>query len=217
MTQTAQPGPAPSPTAKRNWFLRHWFISLLALGVGSCAFMIRDRSVSWEEEVLLNTGETIVVKRRGTYEYRYSAGDGFVGYSPNWRSTIEFTYKGQKYRHIDDVGLMLLAISPEGIPNLVTLPNTEWAWRNNYYCVTPYYVQFLPDKSGSNWTWPEKIEPWLYNMTSNLMFGLISIEEDSKKISNVERNQRNAKSYQDTEYRIIDPSYSSINTCPRRK
>ena len=35
---------------------KHWIISSLAVLIGIYAFLTRDRSVSWEEEVLLNTG-----------------------------------------------------------------------------------------------------------------------------------------------------------------
>ena len=51
------------------WVKKHWFISGLALLIGSCAFMMRDRVVEWEEEVPLNTGETIWVKRSMPWVY----------------------------------------------------------------------------------------------------------------------------------------------------
>ena len=217
MTQSAQPDLAPSSAAKRNWFLRHWFISLLALGIGSCAFIIRDRSVSWEEEVLLNTGETIVVKRWGMYEYGFETGGGYVGYQPNWRSTIEFAYRGRRYEHTDAAYFMLLAIDPNGAPNLVALATGyDWHTKNNYHCVVPSYVQFRPDSTGKQWTWPNQIEPWLHKLPTNLVFGLVPIEANGMKYSAEDRVRENASSLVMGEHvRQIDPNFND-QRCLRR-
>ena len=54
-----------------SWRFKH-LIAVLALGwvLAGCT-----RTVHWEEEVLLNTGETIWVKRSGTYTYRSASGN----------------------------------------------------------------------------------------------------------------------------------------------
>lgn len=177
------------------------------------------RSVTWEEEVPLNTGETIWVKRSGTYSFSYSAGSGHVGYSPDWKSTIEFTYKGKKYSFTSDVGLVLLAIAPDGLPNLVADPrNNEWHWKNNYYCVSPYYVQFRPENSSTSWIWPEKIEPWLYGLRTNLILGLVPLANDGKRYADADREQIMVGiTGTFPEFKTIDIKHTNQNTCPRRK
>ena len=171
MTQTAQPGPAPSPTAKRNWFLRHWFISLLALGVGSCAFMIRDRTVSWEEEVLLNTGETIVVNKEVSFSIRGQPGNPMKqGYVSDDMETTSFKYQGKNYTYSGDAVLLVIAISPQKVPVLLAAASSRsWYAKHQYKCVNPYYVMLVPSASGKEWTWPDRIETWTYNLPTNLM------------------------------------------------
>jgi hypothetical protein len=51
------------------WTKKHWLISCLVLLVGACQFMTRDRTLTWEEEVVLNTGDVIWVTRALTYKY----------------------------------------------------------------------------------------------------------------------------------------------------
>ena len=81
-------------------------VALVIVQLSACS-----RTVQWEEEVPLNTGETIWVKRSGTYSFGSESGNPLrFGYNPDWRSTIEFTYKGKKYSHTDAAGLILLAI-----------------------------------------------------------------------------------------------------------
>lgn len=190
------------------------------MSMGLCSLLLTacSRTVQWEEEVSLNTGETIWVKRSGTYTFKPAPGSPLdYGWGGDPRSTIEFTYKGKTYAHTDDVGLILLAIAPDGTPNLVTLPSTEWGWKHKYYCVTPYYVQFRPNSSGKDWAWPERLEPWLYDLPTNLMFGLAPLGASGKRFSAADRVLANAKAYQEKEYRNIDPNYSSETTCPRKK
>ena len=95
--------------------LQIFLIVVVALQLCACS-----RTVEWEEEVPLNTGETILVKRSGSYEFGSESGNPLkFGYNPNWRSTIEFTYKGKRFTHTDDVKLILLVIGPDKVPNLV--------------------------------------------------------------------------------------------------
>jgi hypothetical protein len=192
-------------------------ISLLvaaALQLAACS-----KTVQWEEEVPLNTGETIWVKRSGTYTYRceFAVGTG-CGYAPDWRSAIEFSYKGKRYRHTEVVTLILLAIGPDGVPNLVADPRRdEWNWKHKYYCVTPFYVQFRPDSSGKNWAWPERIDPWLYGLPTNLIFGLPPLESNGKKFTPADRAQKNASiTGMHSQFERIDPAYSTDNCPPRR-
>ncbi|MDP2816968.1 MAG: hypothetical protein Q8O29_01575 [Polaromonas sp.] len=187
---------------------------LAALQLTACS-----RTVQWEEEVPLNTGEMIVVKRTGSYTFKSAPGNPLeFGYGPEWRSTIEFTYKGRRYTHTDDAGLVLLAIAPDGTPNLVaSAANHDWQWKNNYFCTTPFYVQLKPDSSGKQWSWPEQIDSWLYNLPTNLIFGLVPLETSGRRLSPADRVVSNASvTVAFKHYQTIDPTHTT-QSCPRRK
>lgn len=191
---------------------------LLSIGLAMISLTACSRTVQWEEEVPLNTGETMIVKRKGSYTYKGLTSDGnHFSWNPEWRSTIEFTYRGRQYSHTDDAPIKLLAIAPDGTPNLVASNGAQWAWRNNYYCVVPYYVQFQPDSTGKGWTWPEKIDPWLYGLPTNLVFGLAALKDDGKRFTPADRQQKNASIAEYyKEFKNIDPTYKADN-CPTRK
>ena len=176
------------------------------------------RTVQWEEEVPLNTGETIVVKRSGTYSYRSEAGNPLnYAHRPDRRSTIEFTYRGKPYMHSGDASLMALAIAPSGIPNLVaSAADTGWQWNHDYLCAMPSYVQFRPNPSGLEWSWPDQIEPWLYRTPTNLMFGLPELKDDGKKFTSENRAIENAPLLSaGKHFREVDPTFQH-QTCKRK-
>lgn len=193
-------------------------IKLILIGLAMTSLAACSKTVQWEEEVPLNTGETIVVKRSGSYTYKGLTSDGNAfSWNPEWRSIIEFTYKGKRYSHTDDAPIKLLAIAPDGTPNLVASTGADWAWKNKYYCVTPSYVQFRPDSTGKVWTWPEKIDPWLYGLPTNLVFGLVALADDGKRFTPEDRQQKNASlAGRYKEFKNIDPTYTADN-CPKRK
>ena len=200
------------------WMQKHWIVSTLAFLIGSCAFMTRDRTVTWEEEVPLNTGETVVVKRTGTYSLQLEAGNPFnVRLSPEPVSTIEFTYKGKMYVYSGETGLLLLAIAPNGLPNLIADPRAHgWEWKNNFYCVVPYYLQLRPDSTGKQWDWQEKIGPWLYGLPTNLIIGLAPLDADGKKYSKADRILENgARHSSEGHSRTIVSTYK-FDSCKRK-
>jgi hypothetical protein len=175
-----------------------------------------SRTVHWEEEVPLNTGETIWVQRNGTYTYKSVPGNPLdYGYYPDWVSTTRFKYKGSVYSFTDSASLVLLAIGPDGSPTLVAdAANHDWQWNNQYYCVTPFYVQFRSDRSGKTWMWPPRIESWLYGLSTNLIIGLPPLESSGKKFSVEDRLRENAPiTVRKRELRAIDPTYLT-NICP---
>jgi hypothetical protein len=139
---------------------------VLALHLAACS-----RTVEWQEEVPLNTGETIWVKRKVVYSLQGASGNPLdIGYRPNKTETLSFRWEGKDYFYKGDAALMLLAISPARQPTLVApASDRSWDWRHDYYCASPHYVQFSPDVGGHKWTWPPQIEPWLYGMRHNLM------------------------------------------------
>lgn len=174
------------------------------------------RSVQWEEQVVLNTGETIMVERHGNYTFiMFSGASGFVGYEPDWRSTIEFTYKGKRYAYTGDASIQLLAIAPDLTPVLVADAN-GWGNKNSYPCVTPYYVEFIPDKSGRSWSWPPRISSWLYDLPTNLMIGLAPLDSTQRRFDAAARRKINASllSYA-ANYERIDPGFKPEN-CVKR-
>jgi hypothetical protein len=129
------------------------------------------RNVTWEEEVLLNTGETIWVTKEVHYTVKGQSGNpADLGYLPDFVESTSFRYGGRDYVYKGDAGIMVLAISPQKLPVLLALTGRGWGTRNNYpLCAVPNYVQLVPDSTGQQWTWPDKIELWTYNLPVNLM------------------------------------------------
>jgi len=143
-------------------------IAALCMGLLSAC----SRTVTWEEEVPLNTGEVIWVERTVTYKLKGAGGNPLdMAYRPDWTEELAFEWKGRKYKYVGDAHIMLIAISPKDQqPILVAKADSrDWDWQNNYRCTTPFYVQFVPSASGREWSWPPSIEPWLFGMSRNLM------------------------------------------------
>ena len=146
--------------------MRFATLALCTLQLAACS-----KTVHWEEEVPLNTGETIWVKRTVEYSLKGAGGNPFdIGYRQDKTETLTFQWGGKNYVYKGDAALMLLAISPQRQPVLVApAADKGWDLNHHYYCTTPHYVQFVPDATGREWTWPPKIEPWLYGIPHNLM------------------------------------------------
>lgn len=143
-----------------------FLIVVAALQLTACS-----RTVQWEEEVLLNTGETIWISKEVRYTIKGQPGNPMDrGYLPDYVETTSFKYAGRSYTYTGEAGIFVLAISPQKLPVLLAPPeNTRWYRHHDYKCVTPYYVQLMPDSTGQQWSWPDKIEPWTYNLPANLM------------------------------------------------
>ena len=175
-----------------------------------------SKTVQWEEEVPLNTGETIWVKRYVTYKYKGAGGNPLdMAYRPDWTEEIAFEWKDKTYRYVGDADLMLLAISPiTQLPVLVAhAANKDWHWRHSYRCTTPFYVQFIPDSSGQDWSWPPSIEPWLYGMGHNLLAKRDDLEKMKSRYTTSDRVAMDrTMAIQDPFSARIDPIYKS-DTC----
>lgn len=184
-----------------------------ALQLAACS-----KTVQWEEEVPLNTGETIWVKRTAVYSLKGAGGNPFdIGYGQDWTETLSFQWGGQKYVYKGDADLMVLAISPQKRPVLVApAADKGWDWNHDYYCASPHYVQFVPDASGREWTWPPEIEPWLYGMPHNLMRTRRKPEEMRERYTAQQRNEEDEiGSMQGPSRAKIDPNHITKN-CKRR-
>ena len=158
----------------------HWAVLCVCLIVGSCSFLTRDRKVSWEEEVLLNTGETIWVRRDLLYQLQGASGNPLdIKYSPSWVEVLTFNWQGSKYVYKGDAGIILVAISPVSKkPVLVADPTIkEWYRANNYKCTRPYYVQFEPVADSLVWKFSNGIEKWLFGLPYNIMQHLPKLED----------------------------------------
>ena len=112
-----------------------------------------------------------------------------------------------------------LPISPQKQPVLVApAANKGWDWNHNYYCATPHYVQFVPDASGREWSWPPEIEPWLYGMARNLMGQRRKPDAMQKRYTAQQRNDEDAISrIQDPTSAKVDPKFiANPRECKRR-
>ena len=78
------------------------------------------KNVQWEEEVLLNKGETIWVTKEVRYIIKGQPGNPLdLGYLPDFEETTSFKYGGRAYTYKGDAAIMVLAISPQKLPVLL--------------------------------------------------------------------------------------------------
>lgn len=159
-------------------------VKLMLIAIAMTALTACAKTVQWEEEVLLNTGETIIVKRSVPWELQGGSGNPLdIGMRPNVdQQILQFIYKGKNYSYSGGAAVRWIVISKDDIPNLIA-PASDWNWssRNFYYCVVPFYVQFKPTADGQTWSWPKEIEPWLYGHPYNLMVVIPKLDEQRKK------------------------------------
>lgn len=198
-------------------FQRRRVALVVALGIAALLTAC-SKTVQWEEEVPLNTGETIWVKRTVVYRLKGAGGNPMdIGYGQDYTETLTFKLGGKDYGYEGDAALMLLAISPQKVPVLVgPAGDKSWDWNHNYRCATPHYVQFVPDSSGHKWIWPPDIEPWLYGMPPNLMRQRRKPEQMQSRYTAQERNQEDAiMMLQTPSSAIIDPKFT-IQDCKKR-
>ena len=170
-----------------------------------------SKTVHWEEEVPLNTGETIWVKRSVVYSPQGGAGNpGDIAYRPEKDQAIDFTWNGKSYYYKGDARISLLAISPQNEPVLVAgAEDNSWRARHNYPCTIPYYVQLVPDATGRAWHWPPKIEPWLYNLPINLLLERHPPDQMKKRYTIRDRQEADYPgSVQSPSQQRIEPAFA---------
>jgi hypothetical protein len=140
-------------------------------------------------------------------------------YRPVRDSVIEFDWRGTHYSFDKHGGIMLLAISPQGQPVLVAEADAgAWDAANNYQCTIPFYVQFVPDASGRNWTWPPRIESWLYNLESNFLYAIPKPDQGKRRYTAEERKAANYPGLvQSPSRQKIDPAYTGDLCKPKGK
>ncbi len=195
-------------------------LQLLLAGIAALQLTACSKTVQWEEEVPLNTGEVIWVKRSVEYVLQGGAGNPLdMAYRPERNQAIEFTWNGKNYRYEGDARIILLAISPQKKPVLVArAADNSWKSVHHYPCTIPFYVQLVPDDAGRSWTWPPAIEPWLYGLPHNLLRSRHKPEEMRKRYSEQQRNEEDAAgSSQTPSQGRIDPNYTSDHCKPKEK
>lgn len=206
-----------SPIAVKN--LRQRFMTLL-LALATLLLTGCSRTVTWQEEVPLNTGETIWVTREVRYEMQGAGGNPMdLGMRPLWKESLSFSWKGKQYSYTGTADIMLVAISPEtNLPVLVANAMMKgWYRENKYACVKPFYVQFNPDSTGNGWTWPPAIEPWLYDQPYNVMYHKPESEQAKKRYTAEERTKLDWGLGSQQKYLVrVVPDFS-IETCNHTK
>lgn len=186
---------------------------LSALLLAGCS-----KTVRWDEEVPLNTGETIWVSRTVIYSLQGEGGNpANIRYRTNSNETLSFRWRDKTYVYEGDADLMLLAISPQMHPVLVApAANNSWDWKHDYQCSSPHYVQLVPDASGRHWSWPPQIEPWLYGMSHNLMRQRRNPEQMGSRYTIQQRISEDAVGLiQFPSSYSVDPNYT-VHDCKRK-
>jgi hypothetical protein len=189
------------------------FTLFAVMQLAACA-----RNVQWEEEVLLNTGETIVVTKEVRYTIKGQPGNPLdMGYLPDYLETTSFKYGGQDYTYKGEAKIMVLAISPKKLPVLLAPASIgDWYYNNNYACVTPYYLQLVSDSTGQRWTWPDRIEPWTYNVPANLMLNRDHPSEMKRRYTMADKaQQRYLRDPQLLDIQKINPLRKSPRGCSK--
>lgn len=167
-------------------------------------------AVGWDEEVVLNTGDVIVVRREQAYQRGSEPGNPF---KPGWIArtpgTMKFHWRGRDYTFSQHGLPMVLAIAPQGQP--VVLANASvggWDLDHQFACRTPFYVQFTPDGTGPNWTWPASIAPWTHGMTANLLLKIPRPGESQARYAAAEVRAINQGLASPGHYLAIDPAFT---------
>lgn len=196
------------------------FLKLILIMGATMTISACSKTVHWEEEVPLNTGEVIWVKRSMPWVYKGGFGNPFdMSMLPTREQTIRFNYGGAQYRYTGRAHIHWIAISPSTKQPVLVAPAADFGWYtdNTYYCIVPYYVQLVPDASGKQWTWPEKIEPWLYDLPANVMISFPRLEENrNERYTAMDRDQRDKAIRSESPARSrLDPVYKA-GTCISR-
>jgi hypothetical protein len=192
----------------------------LLRGLLAVAFVLQltacSRNMHWEEEVLLNTGETITVYKDVRYSVKGQPGNpADLGYVPDWVETTSFKYGGRSYTYTGEAKIMVLAISPHKLPVLLAPASIgDWYYNSNYACVTPYYLQLIPNSTGQQWTWPDRIEKWTYNLPANLMLNRDHPSEVKRRYTMADKEQQTyMRDPQLLDIQKIDPLRKSPRGC----
>ena len=108
----------------------------------------------------------------------------------------------------------MLAISPQKLPVLLAPPgNNDWYRHNKYpLCAKPYYVQLVPDSTVQQWSWPDQIESWAYNLPVNLMINRDHPSDVKRRYTMEDKSKQTyMRDPQSLYLQKIDPLYVNLN------
>lgn len=185
----------------------------IALLLAGCS-----KVVTWDEDVVLNTGETITVHGETVYERGGAPGNPLkIRWNAQSAAKRWFDWKGQTYLFQNHASPLLIAIAPDGRPVIVAVASIGgWDERNRFKCTTPYYVQFAPDASGSNWSWPAELPTWLYGMDANLLLEEPEPSSKQRRFSPAQVLEANASVGASPYLKRVEPQYSPDSCRTRR-
>jgi hypothetical protein len=136
-------------------------VSLPSLLLSACGSSLKI--IEWEEEVPLNTGEIIWVKRADTYTRRSEPGNPLqMGWWPYAHRTYKFSWQGQQYTYeLEGKGLrapILLYVYAE--QKTIVVIDSAWP-------VCAGYGEYK--WAGSSWQLQPSINPEIVGQKRNLM------------------------------------------------
>jgi hypothetical protein len=152
------------------------------MGVAVFLLSACSKTVTWEEEVPLNTGEVIWVERSVDYSIQGDAGNPMdLAWRPKKEQTLNFEWKGKKYRYEGDACLQVLAIH-QGLPVLIARSGCHgWAWTHQYEkCES--YVQ-LNTVSPTEWIWLPRPANWVFGLRTNLVVDFTNRDRFTKPVT----------------------------------
>lgn len=140
-------------------YFKNWPSRLLML-LPLVALTACSKTVQWEEEVPLNTGETIWVKRTDTFERRSEPGNPLqFGWWPISRE-VKFNWQGQAYAFQTDTTAIFM-IHEFYEPKTVAVV----AWKKD--CGKRGYAEYR--WLNGNWQLQKNVSPTLVGQPRNLM------------------------------------------------
>jgi len=155
--------------------------------LGACS-----RTVTWEEEVPLNSGEVIWVERSVDYSIQGDAGNPLdMAWRPKKEQTLVFEWKGKKYRYEGDACLQVLAIHIDSPVLIARAGCYGWNW-THVYDKCQSYVQ-LNSNSSNNWTWPSAPDDWIYRLKTNLLIDFTYPDRLGEKVTSELRERYKTK------------------------
>jgi hypothetical protein len=181
-------------------------VSTLSLLLSACGQSLN--TVEWEEEVLLNTGEIIWVKRVDTFIRGAEPGNPL---QRTWRlnkRAYEFTWLGKKYIYTTEVkvspGALMLYVHDAG----KTLGIVDFS-RN---CIKPGYGEFR--WINGNWQLQENAASALIGQARNLMGSFDSEGEIPARVNRAFKQQVDTAPNRSKKIMQIDESNLATN-CAR--
>ena len=188
----------------RNLSLRILLSLLAALPLIACSKA--EKTVQWEEEVLLNTGEIIWIHRIDTFVKGSEPGNPL---KMTWgidKRTYKFSWQGQQYTYHTEPRTSLGAIRLHVYPVDKSIAVVD-ATKN---CAKPGYGEFR--WKNSEWKLQQAVDPALIGQARNLMAsspdGIGDVQE---KITIAAKQQADTRPNSSKKTMVLDESKIAIN------